>query len=273
MIEKALELNPDGIIFDLEDAVTYQEKDQARLNVCGAIARARSIGKEILVRVNAVESYLGIKDILDVVPAKPDTLILPKADDRSIITADLMIGALEKRAGWEANTIGLIPLIETAYSILNAYKVLGAANRVNGVQLGAEDLSKELEIARTRGGDELQYARSTLVFAARARGIDIIDTPFPDFRDNEGLLAEVQKVKALGMTGKACIHPNQLATVNSVFTPGPDEIEYARRVVEAFARAVEEGKGACSLDGKMIDIPIAEKAQKVIRRAEAIGAL
>jgi citrate lyase subunit beta/citryl-CoA lyase len=271
MIDKAFDVSADGIIFDLEDAVSWQEKDQARQNVRDAILRAGNTDKEILVRINAVSLYCGIKDLLEVIPVRPNTLIIPKADDKSLVTADMMIGAMEEHFGWEPNTIQIIPLVETTYSIVNAKRVLSSTKRISGVQLGAEDLAKELEIARTKAGDELQYARSTLVFVGRTLGLDIIDTPFTDFRDKEGLVTETQKVKAMGMTGKVCIHPNQIEPINSIFTPAAEEIEYARRVAEAFANAVAEGKGACSLDGKMIDVPIAEKAQKIIRKAKLMG--
>lgn len=271
MINKALSLEADSIIFDLEDSVSLQEKDNARKNVAEYISVAKQSGKEVIVRVNATNLIFGIKDILAIVPEGPDALIIPKADEKSIIAADAMIGAIEDNLGWEVNKVRLVPLLETAYSILNAYKILSITNRINGVQLGAEDLTKELNIARTRNGDELWYARNMIVFAGQALGIDVIDTPFTDYRDAEGLIADTNRAKALGMTGKTCIHPSQISTINEIFTPKPEDIEYARKVVEAFELSEREGKGACSLDGKMIDNPIAERARKIIKKAEIIG--
>jgi len=270
MIAKSFEVEADGIIFDLEDSVSWQEKENARKNVIQAIGRAKKTGKEIIVRINVVNSHLGIHDILEVVPQEPDAIIIPKAEESSMITADTMIGAIEREMGWDVNKIHLIPLMETADSIVNASKIVCAASRINGLQFGAEDLTKELCIIRTSGGDELQYARSVLVFAGRARDIDIIDSPFVDFANAQGLIAETKRIKALGMTGKTCIHPNQVAVVNDLFSPAPEELVQARRVVEAFELSVKQGKGACTLDGKMIDNPVAERARQIIRKATLI---
>jgi citrate lyase subunit beta/citryl-CoA lyase len=270
MIAKSLEVEADGIIFDLEDSVSWQEKENARKNVIEAIGRAKETGKEIIVRINVVNSHLGIHDILEIVPQEPDAIIIPKAEVASIITANTMIGAIEREMGWDVNKIHLIPLMETADSIVNASKIVCTASRVHGLQFGAEDLTKELGIIRTSGGDELQYARSVLVFAGRARDIDIIDSPFVDFANAQGLIAETKRVKALGMTGKTCIHPNQIAVVNNLFSPAPEEVVQARRVVEAFELSIKQGKGACTLDGKMIDSPVAERARQIIRKATLI---
>jgi citrate lyase subunit beta/citryl-CoA lyase len=270
MIAKSLEVEADGIIFDLEDSVSWQEKENARKNVIEAIGRAKETGKEIIVRINVVNSHLGIHDILEIVPQEPDAIIIPKAEVASIITANTMIGAIEREMGWDVNKIHLIPLMETADSIVNASKIVSAASRVHGLQFGAEDLTKELGIIRTSGGDELQHARSVLVFVGRARGIDIIDSPFVDFANAPGLIAETKRVKALGMTGKTCIHPNQVAVVNDLFSPAPEEVIRARRVVEAFELSIKQGKGACTLDGKMIDNPVAERARQIIRKATLI---
>jgi citrate lyase subunit beta/citryl-CoA lyase len=271
MINKALSLDADSIIFDLEDSVSLQEKEKARKIVVESILSAKQTGKEVLVRVNVTNSFFGIQDILAIVPEGPDALIIPKADEKAIIIADTMIGAIEESLGWQANTVRLVPLLETSYSIMNANKILGTSSRINGVQLGAEDLTKELDIVRTRNGDELWFARSMIVFAGRALGIDVIDSPFTDIGDVEGLIADACRVKALGMTGKTCIHPSQISTINEIFTPKPEDVEYARKVVKALEISVKEGKGACSLDGKMIDNPVAERAQKIIKKAEMIG--
>ncbi|NVO14387.1 MAG: CoA ester lyase [Rhodoplanes sp.] len=271
MIARAFDVPADGIIFDLEDAVAPPEKECARAAVATALDAPRDGRKEILVRVNAVTSPLGLRDLLAVVPKRPDTIVVPKADAVSILAADVVIGALEQELGLPPGTIGLVPLMETAASIVDAAAIVAAASRVTGLQFGAEDLTKELGIARTTVGDELHHARSTLVFAGRARGISIIDTPFVHHADPAALVAETERVKGLGMTGKTCIHPNQVAAVNAVFTPTDDEVAQARRVVAAFAEATAAGKGACSLDGKMIDPPVAERARKLLDKADRIA--
>jgi citrate lyase subunit beta/citryl-CoA lyase len=272
MIAKSFAIDADGIIFDLEDSVSPAEKEDARQAVVKVLAGAKQTDKEVIVRVNVADSYLGIHDILAIVPERPNAIIVPKADERTVVIADAMIGAIEDRMGWEPDTVKLIPLMETAGSIVNAARIIGAARRVDGLQFGAEDLTKDLCIARTTEGDELQYARSVLVFAGRARGIDIIDSPFPDHGNAQGLIAETRRVRALGMTGKTCIHPSQIAPVNQLFTPASDDVAQALRVVEAFDQAVRQGKGACALDGKMIDAPIAERARRVIEKAALIQA-
>jgi len=271
MINKSFGLAADSLIFDLEDSVSLQEKDQARKNVTESIFTAKRSGKEVLVRANVISSYLGIKDILSIVPEAPDALIIPKADERAVITADTIIAAIEESLGWSMNTIKLIPLIETCHAIVYANTILNASKRINGVQLGAEDLTKEMDVARTKAGDEIQHARNVLILEGKALGIDIIDSPFTDVTDLEGLFEETSKIKKMGMTGKACIHPNQISTVNEMFTPKPEEVAYAHKVVETLENSLKEGKGACSLDGKMIDNPIAERARKVLKKAEIIG--
>lgn len=269
-MNKALSLNADSIIFDLEDSVSLQEKDQARKNVAEFILKAKGIGKEILVRINDPKSFFGIEDILKIVPKRPDALIIPKADENNMITADNMINAIESSFGLEKNKVKMIPLIETTYSITNAYKILSLSKRINGVQFGAEDLTMEMNIKRTRRGDELWYARSMLIFAGRALELDIIDSPFTDIEDERGLIDETTKINELGMTGKTCIHPAQLSVVNNIFNPRLEDVEYARRVVEYYETSIKKGKGAFSLDGKMIDNPIVERAKKMIEKAELI---
>jgi len=271
MINKSFGLDADSLIFDLEDSVSLQEKDRARKNVTESIFNAKQSGKEVLIRVNLISSYLGIKDILSIAPEAPDALIIPKADERAVITADTMIAAIEESLGWPKNTVKLVPLIETCHAIAYINKILNASKRINGVQLGSEDLTKEMEVTRTKSGDEIQHARNVLIFEGKAMGIDIFDSPFTDITDLEGLSEETSKIKKMGMTGKACIHPNQILIVNEMFTPKPEEVAYAHKVVEALDNSLKEGKGACILDGKMIDNPIAERARRMIKKAEIIG--
>lgn len=272
MITKSFQVDADAIIYDLEDSVSPPEKQEARRRVAEAIEPAKKTGKEIIVRINLVGSQYGLHDIMEIVPHAPDALIIPKADVAGMVTADTMVGAIEAHLGWETGVIKFIPLMETADSIANAVAIVNTAARINGLQFGAEDLTKELGIVRTTIGDELQHARSVLTFAGRARGIAVIDSPFVGIADIPGLDAEVRRVKALGMTGKTCIHPAQVAVVNDVFSPTPEEVDQARRIVEAFDQSLREGKGACSLDGKMIDNPIAERARQIIGKAELIDA-
>ena len=270
-IEKSLTLESDGVIFDLEDAVSPDQKPAARATVAQFLRdRERSARKELLVRVNQVATDLGIQDILAVTPSRPDTLVIPKACPRDIITADVIISGLEASLGLKIGSVGMIPLIETAEGLEQVTEILKAAPRITGVQLGAEDLTKELGITRTKAGAEIAYARNRLTIAGRACGIDVIDTPFADYNDETGLIDDIAYCKSIGMTAKTAIHPGQIRHINAAFTPTDDEVADARAIVEAYEAAVARGLGACSFNGKMIDVPIAERARKILDTAARI---
>ena len=265
MIAKSAETPTDSIIFDLEDSVIPAEKVIAREYVTDIIKKIRNAGKEIIVRVNAVDTLCGINDLLDIAKARPHAFIIPKANVAAITTADIILKGLECDLGIKTDEIKLIPLLESADSILNSYCILTSANRIDGVQLGAEDLTIDLNIERTKESEEIRYAREMIVYSACAckNNIDIIDTPFTDVVDIKGLEKDAFVAKSIGFTGKACIHPNQIETINRVFNPDREHADYAKRMVDAFNIAVSEGKGTCMFEGKMIDRPIVERAKKM----------
>lgn len=273
MIGKAKDVQADSIIFDLEDSVSLLEKENARRNVVAAIRDNKTLGKELVVRVNSMDTVHGLKDILALSEVEPDALIIPKADEKAIIVADMILAALEKESGIEINSISLIPLIETTFGIVDIARILDAAQRITGVQLGAEDLTKEQGIERTTEGDEILYARTTIAVAACSRGIDIIDTPFTSIHDIDGLEQDTIRAKNIGFTGKTCIHPSHVETINRVYTPKAESVEHASRLLEAFDKAVKEGKGACMFEGKMIDNPIAERARRILKKHNQIKSL
>jgi citrate lyase subunit beta/citryl-CoA lyase len=270
MISKAKDVQADSIIFDLEDAVSMSEKDNARQNVAVAIREYKNIGKELIVRVNSMDSAHGVKDVLAMAEAKPDTLIIPKADEKAMIVADMILTALEKEVGCTSESIGLIPLIETTQGIVTIDRILRTTKRISGVQLGAEDLTKEQGIERTAEGNEIQHARTVIAFAACSCGIDIIDTPFTGIHETDGLEKDTMRAKSIGFTGKTCIHPTHTESINRIFTPTAEVVDHSRRLVEAFDAASSEGKGACMFEGKMIDNPIAERARKVLEKSNQI---
>lgn len=271
MLGKAAVIDCDAVILDLEDAVRIGEKEIARERGAGMIESIGASGKEVIVRLNAIESLWGVRDILGIADRKPDAVIVPKADEKALIAADAILWAMEQQYGMKRNSIKMIPLFETAYGIVNAYRILGVSSRIDGVQLGAEDLTMELEIERTAAGREIEYARRALVLAARARGItDIIDTPYTRIKDAEGLGKDCAAARQMGFTGKTCIHPTHIETINGIFSPADAEVEYAAGVLEAFSRSIAEGRGACMYRDKMIDAPIAQRAEKTVRRAEWI---
>ena len=179
--------------------------------------------------------------------------------------------ALEERLGLAPNTVGLMPLIETAMGVENAFSIASATKRVKALFLGAEDLTADLQCKRTKEGREIEYARTRLVVAARAAGVDVYDTPFTDVNDDEGIWVDARLAKSLGFTGKASISPRHVEVINAVFSPTEKEIDYAYEVLDAIETAKRQGKGAIALHGKMIDAPIVARAQRTIDMAKALG--
>jgi len=188
-----------------------------------------------------------------------------------VLAADEYMTSLEQRLGFDKNTVGLMPLIETAMGVENAFAIASAADRVQALFLGAEDLTADLQCKRTKEGREIEYARTRLVVAARAAGVDVYDTPFTDVNDDEGIVVDTKLAKALGFTGKASISPRHVEVINSVFSPTEAEIDYAYEVMDAIELAKKQGKGAIALHGKMIDAPIVARAQRTIAMADALG--
>lgn len=265
-------LGADAVIFDLEDAVSPAEKDAARILVRNTMRYMDFRGCEIIVRINSVDTPYWKADIDAILPEKPAMILLPKTGGpKDAQLADEYMSEVEKRIGLENGAVGLMPLIETALGVENAYAIATACPRVQALFLGAEDLTADLQCKRTKEGREIEYARTRLVVAARAAGIDVYDTPFTDVNDDEGMLVDAELAKGLGFSGKASISPRHVEIINQVFSPSKKEIDYAYEVIEAITLAKEQGKGAISLYGKMIDAPIVARAERVIAMAEALG--
>lgn len=262
----------DAIILDLEDAVAPSEKDAARILVRNAVRALSYQGAELIVRVNPIETAFCREDMEAVVPLRP-SLIMPTkvADENTIHAFADMLDELEEKYGVEKGSIGLIPLLETAEGIENAYRIAKASPRVKALFLGAEDLSSDLRAKRTKEGKEIAYSRGRILSAARAAGVDVYDTPFTDVNDDEGLIADATLARELGFTGKAAISPRYVEGINRVFSPSEKEIDYAREVLDAIEEGKRQGKGAVSLHGKMIDKPIVDRALYVLEMAKALG--
>ncbi|MBE6644371.1 MAG: CoA ester lyase [Ruminococcaceae bacterium] len=264
-------LGADAVIFDLEDAVSPAEKDAARILVRNTMKYTElQCGR--IVRINSTDTEYWHKDIDAVLPLCPNFILLPKtatADD--VLTVDKYMSEVEKNFGIRQGSVGIIALIETAIGVENSFAIATASKRVHGLFLGAEDLTADLQCKRTRGGREIEYARTRLVVAARAAGVDVYDTPFTDVNDDVGIAEDAELAKSLGFTGKASISPRHVDVINNVFSPSLDEIEYAYEVIDAIKRAKAEGKGAISLRGKMIDAPIVARAERTIAMACALG--
>lgn len=265
-------LGSDAIILDLEDAVSPAEKDSARILVRNALRYLGYKGVEVVVRINAIDTDFWKQDLREIVPCQPDIILPPKINcAEDIKTVDAYITELENELKLPAGKIRLVPLLETALGVENAYQIASATPRVAAMLLGAEDLTADLQCKRTKGGDEIFYSRTRVVVAARAAGVDCYDTPWTDVEDLEGLEKDAAFAKALGFTGKASISPRHLTTINRVFSPTMADIEYARDVMECIAAAKAEGKGVVSLRGKMIDAPIVARARQVLEMAKAMG--
>ena len=265
-------LGSDAVIFDLEDAVSPAEKDAARILVRNTMRYMDFRGCEIIVRINSIDTPYWKKDIDEILPQKPGLILLPKTGSaQDVLEADAYISQVEEKLGLEKNTVGLMPLIETALGVENAFSIASATKRVKALFLGAEDLTADLQCKRTKEGREIEYARTRLVVAARAAGVDVYDTPFTDVNDDEGIVKDAQLAKALGFTGKASISPRHVEVINSVFSPTQKDVDYAYEVMEAIRLAEQQGKGAIALHGKMIDAPIVNRAKQTIAMAEALG--
>ena len=265
-------LGADAVILDLEDAVSPAEKDSARILVRSVI---RGIGFdrcEIIVRINATDTPFWQKDLDAIIPVRPSLIMPPKtACAQDVLKVDAYIAQLEEKLGMEKGSVGLIPLIETALGVENAFQIASACPRVKAIFLGGEDLTADLHCKRTKEGEEISYARCRMVCAARAAGVEVYDTPFTDVNDDEGIYTDARKAKSLGFTGKSAISPRHVKAINEVFSPSLKEIEYAYEVMEAIRIGKEQGKGAVSLRGKMIDAPIVARARQTIEAAEELG--
>lgn len=271
MIQNGGALRADAVILDLEDSVAPAEKDAARLLVRNAL-QTLDFGCERIVRINAPESGFQEEDLEKIAPCAPEALMPPKSSSAEAMKVlDEKLTALEEKNGLPVGGIKLIPLIETALGIENAFAIATSSPRVTALFLGGEDLSADLRCKRTKSGEEILYARERLVMAARAAGIDAYDTPFTDAFDDDGLVADAKFAKALGFTGKAAVAPRHIPAINEIFSPTKEEVAYAEEVMAAITDAKAKGKGAVSLHGKMIDAPVVERAKQTLEAAKALG--
>jgi len=262
----------DAVIIDLEDAVPLTEKDAARRLVRRFLEGYRERNKEILVRINPLDTPWGYDDLAEVLPALPDGVRLPKADTPEIVERlDTRLTEFEEELGLPIGRFKILPSIESAAGVINCIDIAASSSRILGLAFGAEDYTASMEIERTKAGDELLNARARVVWAAKAAGVQAIDTIFADVKDVEGLRRETELVKGLGYTGKSLVNPRQIEVVHEVFAPKPEEIAYALQVIEAIQRAREMGTGVISLGGKMVDAPVVKRAFRMIRTAHAQG--
>ena len=271
-VEKALSLDADAVILDLEDAVAAAEKRATRNAVVAALARPRR--RLLYVRVNAADTEFCYGDLLAVVRPGLDGVILPKVESAAGLAAiDWLLAQLEREQGLALRSIDLVPIVETARGLGRIDRILAAGTRVKRVAFGAGDFTLDVNMTWTRRETELGYPRIRIVTASRAAAIEPpLDTVWVDLADQQGLEASARTALELGFQGKMCIHPNQIPVVNRVFTPSEAEIAHAERVVDAFARAEREGSAALQVDGKFIDYPIVYRARRVLEKVAALAA-
>ncbi|HER8733392.1 TPA: citrate (pro-3S)-lyase subunit beta [Streptococcus pyogenes] len=273
MLRDAPLFDADSIMFDLEDSVSLKEKDTSRALVHFALKTFDYSSVETVVRVNGLDSC-GVLDIEAVVLAGVNVIRLPKTETaQDIVDVEAVIERVERENGIEVGRTRMMAAIESAEGVLNAREIAKASKRLIGIALGAEDYVTNMKTRRYPDGQELFFARSMILHAARAAGIAAIDTVYSDVNNTEGFQNEVRMIKQLGFDGKSVINPRQIPLVNEIYTPTKKEIDHAKQVIWAIREAESKGSGVISLNGKMVDKPIVERAERVIALATAAGVL
>lgn len=268
MITKSITLGVDSICMDMEDGAAVNKKAEARATIAKALQELDFGASEKLARINSIGSGWEREDIDAVLPHHPDGIVIPKVESyEQVEWASQIIEAAELKNGWRINSIRILIGIETAKGILNL-KEIAAHPRLDALIFGGEDFAASIGATRTKEALELLFARQAVVVACAAYDLQAIDIVTIDYKDAENLKRESEFGAGLGFGGKQIIHPNQVSIVQEAFTPSQEALAYAQRIVETFEASQKEGKGAYSLDGKMIDMPLLRNAQKVLARAK-----
>ncbi|MGB3367590.1 MAG: aldolase/citrate lyase family protein [Acidaminobacteraceae bacterium] len=257
--------NADSIMIDLEDSIAFSEKDSARILAYNALKSLDYDDIEVVVRINGLDTEFGLKDIEAMVSARVDVIRLPKTETKKDIEdVEKEIEKIERIMGIEIGTTKMMAAIESPLGIVNAYEIATSSKRLIGIAIGAEDFVTNMKTTRSLGGIELLSARSQILIAARAAGIYAIDTVFSDIENTDGFIEELKHIKQLGFDGKSVIHPSQIELVNNVFRPSEEEVDNAQRTLIAVEEAEKIGLGVITVNGKMVDKPIIERAKRVI---------
>lgn len=265
MIQKGPGLGADAVILDLEDSVSPEQKDAARFLVAGAIKSIDFGFSEVMVRINPIR-HGGLIDLEAILPAGPDSIVVPKCESE----ADVQIVEEAIKKIRSDKQITILPMIETAKGILNAYEIASASPLVDAITFGGEDFTQDIGATRTKEGKEIFWGRSLLVIAAKAAGVQALDTVFSDVKDDDGLRRDTLEIKGLGFDGRAAIHPAQIDIIHECFTPTEKEMQHAANVLYAAQIARSEGSGVAVVRGKMIDKPIIERAKKMLAFAQRL---
>jgi citrate lyase subunit beta / citryl-CoA lyase len=260
---------PDGVILDLEDSVHPDAKAAARLLVRNALRHVDFGAAERMVRINQLP--LGLDDLDAVVPERPDLVLIPKVERAEQVLEVAERIARIKGHDHDAPLVWIMPILESALGIENAFAIAAASPAVAALTIGLEDYTADLGVVKTRDGGETLWARQRLLNAARAAGVQAIDSVYGDVGDDEGLLAWGIRSRAMGFAGMGCVHPRQVAIIHRAFAPSPDEIDRALRIVAAFRDAEARGLAVVSLGSKMIDPPVVARARRLVERAVEMG--
>ena len=271
MLAKALECAPDALVPDMEDSVPAVEKPNARETIRSWLPRLAASGRLVIPRVNALDTEWIEADLAAVVGANVFGVSVGKVRRAGDIAAvSQLIGALERRAGLAVGAVKLVPWIETAEAILNVAEICRASERVVAVAFGGEDFTFDMGVERLEDDSQLAYARQALCVAARAARVLALDTPYFKLRDVEGLTESSRRAKSIGFKGRFAIHPEQIGALNECFSPSPQEVAHAERVVAAYEAAEARGRASTSLDGRVIDMPVVKRARALLDLARRV---
>jgi citrate lyase subunit beta / citryl-CoA lyase len=270
-IEKAFASPADAVIIDLEDAVVPSEKESVRKQIGSILEKANR--KNIFIRVNGAKTPFFSGDLEMVTQASVRGIIVPKSEDpEALRKADHKLGDLERARSLQEGQVWLIPQLESALALSKAQEIGASTQRILALAFGAGDLTLDLGAKLTKTGEELFFARSYLVMASRLAGVYAIDAPFMlDIKDIEGLSGEARRSRQLGFRGKFCIHPSQVGPINEIFSPTPEEVDRAKKIIKAYDLATGKGEGAIALEGEFIDPPVYERAKQILDVATEVG--
>ncbi|UTC68020.1 MULTISPECIES: CoA ester lyase [unclassified Treponema] len=270
MLVSADILGADSIIYDLEDAVSLDEKDSARTLVRNALSFLKFTHSEITVRINPIDSPYWEKDLEAIIPVLPDGIVIPKASVDAVHSVEQKINEI-KSEHKITKDFSFLMLVESARGIMDVNSIAKASPLIQGLLLGGEDYSVDMGIQRTRLSKELEYARFSLTTAAHAYGLDSLDTPFTDVEDFEGLRLDTAFSKSIGFSGRLVINPRQVEEIHKIFSPSAAEIERAQAILQAAEEAKQKGLGVFSFKGKMVDLPVIKRAQALYDSAKNWG--
>ena len=265
---------PDSVMFDLEDSIAITEKDSARYLLFNMIKKMKPLykesGIELVVRINGLDTEFGVEDLEDSIRAGIEVIRIPKTDTvENVYEVEKHIERIEKESGIEVGRTKIIVAIEGPLGALNALEIAKCSPRLIGMAIGGEDYVTNLKTTRSEDGVEMLMGRAMIVMAARTAGIAALDSVYSDVNNDEGFLKEASMIKQMGFDGKSLIHPRQIELIHNLYTPDEKSIKKSLRIIKSTEEALAEGRGVFTVDGKMIDKPIIERAQHVLNLAKA----